>query len=554
MNGALSAFHRVRGRDTFHNSYKEYAEVRNGIDFYHFDKKASGESPNFLQRNRMKPFKIVLRNAVYRLFLFALIYAPFAYGCTRPDAIVGLERIVGIAFCGWLLLLLVERRLPRISRLAWIPIGVFGFEIVVGWWMAENASSIYDFDYNAFVPGTPFAESLPGSVAGNASIEAMWPLTALFAAYCIASEMANDGFWRRSLFRTMALTGIALALFGIVLKLGGTPAMSVFWEPEKISGTNFALYRYHGNAGSFLNLVWPLVLAFGWSVWEQFNSRQITSHLAAVGWGLGLAICWAGVLMNASKFALMIFLFLLPIFVILRARSLLNRTIGPVTWRKGILLALIPIAGLVLWLFASASSFGTSSGKIYRLAHGINAKGTVDDRLLAIDAESTMLHDAGWHGFGPGTFRVEFPYYTGFLGDHIQGYWFYAHEDYLQTWIEWGWQGCVMWGIVVLGGLARAWWLFKDRTNFLTSEDRILWLGGCLSLTGLLLHALVDFPLQVLSLDLYALTLVGVFWSRPKAALVTVLPDPGVPRRRAVRTRSTPSDAHSEAELSPDGF
>ena len=59
-----------------------------------------------------------------------------------------------------------------------------------------------------------------------------------------------------------------------------------------------------------------------------------------------------------------------------------------------------------------------------------------DARWLAWRAAQRALGDAGWLGFGPGTFRVIFPYYTGGLGPNIEGVWRFLHEDYLQTILE----------------------------------------------------------------------------------------------------------------------
>jgi len=158
-------------------------------------------------------------------------------------------------------------------------------------------------------------------------------------------------------------------------------------------------------------------------------------------------------------------------FFIMRGRVLFQQMSRHVSWKVVVLYGILPIvAGAVMYLFSSASALGTSSAHLYKLEMGIGQKGAINDRLLAYIASSTMLKDAGWHGFGPGTFRVEFPFYTNFLGDRIKGYWYFAHEDYLETWIEWGWLGCVVWGLLVFGGLARGLARFPERRNFFNSE------------------------------------------------------------------------------------
>lgn len=456
-----------------------------------------------------------LHKTGYFLFLATLVYAPFAYGCMRDWAVEGLEGLLAASFGTWALGMLLRFRLPR---LAWLPLIAFAGELAFGWWMTWNSGAIFDFQWNTFVPAGNPVESLPGSAAANASLEYMMPLTALFAGYCVAGDMAHDPHWRRRLFFTMALTGIALALFGIVLKLSGPSLMLLFWTEHRllrIGSSIFALYNYHGNAGAYLNLVWPIVLAFAWRTWER-TERTVGGQLTGLAWGAGLFLCWAAVLINSSKFALLVFVFLLPVFLILRGRHLVSRLVEQVSWKVLAFYALLPVLlAAVLLFFVSISPYGNSILNLHKLQQGVGTTGTIDDRLLAYVAEQRMLGDAGWHGFGPGTFRVEFPFYTLFLGDRIKGYWYYGHEDYLQTWIEWGWQGCLVWGLLAFGALVRGWWRFPDRANFHSSGDRLLWLGACLSLTGVLVHASIDFPLQIPSLQLYVFTLIAIFWNTP---------------------------------------
>jgi O-antigen ligase len=123
-----------------------------------------------------------------------------------------------------------------------------------------------------------------------------------------------------------------------------------------------------------------------------------------------------------------------------------------------------------------------------------------------------MLPDAGWHGFGPGTFALVFPHYTGAQADLIPGIWRYAHDDYLQTLLEWGWAGAIFWALLFFGAMAQLFIHWRKRRD-LSTADRVLVFVSGLALAGVAAHAIVDFPLQIASLQLYAGVCVAFGWS-----------------------------------------
>ena len=129
-----------------------------------------------------------------------------------------------------------------------------------------------------------------------------------------------------------------------------------------------------------------------------------------------------------------------------------------------------------------------------------------------------MVPEAGWLGFGPGTFQVVFPGYQHsynfgerqapeFWTTH---FWPHAHEDYLEMLIEWGYVGTALWAILIVGGI----WVGLRRLRS-TREFELEWLLFCsvLGITGTLVHALLDFPLQIASIQFYFCVLLGICWS-----------------------------------------
>jgi O-antigen ligase len=137
-----------------------------------------------------------------------------------------------------------------------------------------------------------------------------------------------------------------------------------------------------------------------------------------------------------------------------------------------------------------------------------------DGRLSIYRICWLSLNAAGWFGFGPGTFSIVFPYLQQEHGGQLNGILRYAHQDYLQTILEWGKVGFILWALLIGGGIVRAFAHLCKNRRALTRE-RNIWLVLCaLSLTGVLIHSLVDFPLQIASLQLISAVLLGQLWAR----------------------------------------
>jgi O-antigen ligase len=94
----------------------------------------------------------------------------------------------------------------------------------------------------------------------------------------------------------------------------------------------------------------------------------------------------------------------------------------------------------------------------------------------------------------------------------IPGIWRYAHDDYLQALLEWGTVGAIFWGVLLFGAMAQLFIHWRMRHDLSTS-DRVLAFVSLLALLGVAAHAVVDFPLQIASLQLYACVCVGLGWA-----------------------------------------
>jgi hypothetical protein len=135
-------------------------------------------------------------------------------------------------------------------------------------------------------------------------------------------------------------------------------------------------------------------------------------------------------------------------------------------------------------------------------------------RWLVASVAWRMIGDAGPFGFGAGTFALAFPHYMNASGVMIPGIWRHAQQDYLETVIEWGWLGAAVWLVLCAGAVICG--IRALRAENLDLADRTLVFLSVVALAGVALHSLVDYPLQVASLQLYVATYLGMCWGSPR--------------------------------------
>jgi len=440
----------------------------------------------------------ILRSALGWIFCAALIYAPFAYGGTTPASIQTINWLVLAALILWIIELIVSRRMPRCPGvLLFLTCALIG----IGGWMVINSKSIYDSDLHALVPLRNFAPHLPGSVDHAVSTEWMIRAGMLLGATLLIADLSQSDRWYLRLWWVIGLVAGSIAFLGLLQKATG--AQMIFWRSAPPWGvsTFFATFYYHANAGAFLNLVWPPTAGLA--------IRAFTEHchpaMRAV-WISMFVLTVAAVQANTSRVAQLIALLLLIAICfqfgpVLLARLSHARTTVAVAGTVVILLTLIALAQtthleqvVVRW---------QSAGE--RIAN--------DARWRATRVAVSMLPDVGPCGFGPGTFRVVFPYYNLVSANRVRGTWRFLHDDYVQTVLEWGWLGGGLWALVFFGGIAAGIYNYKRHAATDWSQrQRFLQPLIIIALVGVALHALVDFPLQIASIQLYVATYLGLCW------------------------------------------
>jgi O-Antigen ligase len=389
---------------------------------------------------------------------------------------------------------------------------------------AVNARSTFIYRQMAFEPHA-YVAWLPHSYDSWATWQAFWMYLALALSFWAARDwlLGKSGPERREsraggrepeenlpfrvphaglpmrlrrLLWVLCLNGTALALESILQRLSGTNKLLWLVQPvfNQSAESQFGPYAYRSNAAQYFNLLWPVCLGFWWKL--RRASKFAAPARARLGGGPQVVLLPCAVLLAAAPIistsrggALVAFGGILAAAVLfLSANRRSNLLMG-----LGIILLLATTLGLAAYL---------GWDKLEKRLSTIFSD-DLSGRVEIYENARQMARDLPLFGAGPGTFPWVYHLYRA----HAQAEWaVYAHDDWLETRITFGWAGfapiLAMLLIVLLrwfgpGGIP-AHWLFVS----------MIWLA----LAGCLLHARFDFPFQICSiLALFLLLCAALF-------------------------------------------
>jgi len=436
-----------------------------------------------------------LRSLARWLLLATLIAAPWLYGGTTALSIELIDGMLGLTLTFWVASLLVDRRWPMVP-LALVVIGCV--ILLQGWWMVVNAHAIYDSAFGLFLPLDPIAPGIAGSADYTLSFAWMVRASALIGVVFMATEIAQRPVWLLRLWYTIALAGGSIGLLGLLQKASG--AKMIFWGPPVWPPTDtfFATFFYHANAGAFLNLVFPVVAGLAiWAINKYRNGLMRTVP------AIGALIVVASICANTSRMSQLVGALIALVLVVALSRPLARRV---ARMEKQTVVIAILMGTITLFAIAQASHLDRSWQRWQQFRKQL----PVDERWVANRVAFQAIGEAGALGFGPGAFRAVFPHYEAAAAD-IHGIWRFLHDDYLQTVLEWGWLGSLLIGLLFFGGIGIGLRSYL-RAGRGTTRQHVLLPCTLLALIGVAIHASVDFPLQIFSIQLLAAMYLGLCW------------------------------------------
>ena len=360
-----------------------------------------------------------------------------------------------------------------------------------------------------------FVEWLPHSYDLTATRNAFWTYTGLAGAFWSARDWFR-GFSRRERrleaqplpevlpdrirlwLWVWILSTLVMGVTGVLQKLDGTRNLLWIlpWGKHTLLEMPFGPYMYRANAAQYFNLVWPAALGFWWLLRQNALARNPLAPLGSDAsvvllpiTGI-LAACPAITLTRGGTVISALLLFA-SAMVFLGGRTGIRRG---ARWSlagvfSGALLLIIVVAGSDL------------AGRFARDDYH-----TLDGRTPILKAGLQMASDFGWLGSGPESVPAIYHLYreTAKDTDFSEGY---LHNDWLETVVTFGRGGALL-VVLALAMVPTMWFLGRGHP-----VSGVFGVQIALGLTGMLLHAAVDFPFQVVALLGSWLLLAALFTS-----------------------------------------
>ncbi len=435
------------------------------------------------------------------LLLASLVLSVWLFGATRPWTVNVMTWWLLVTGGLFVVGLAARRRWPRVRWFVVLPSLCL---LVQGWFMVWNAGRRFVPFAGVFVDIEPPLPGWPGVVDQALALPWMLRTTGLVAALWIACDLAANRVWRDRLWVTVAATGASVMVLGLAQRFSG--ATSIFWDTYRYTGEwFFAVYRYHANAGSYINLVLPMITGLAVVAFLRKDAER-----SRVLWTLAALTTAACGFVNVSRAANVITAILLVAIAVWLATLRLQASSS----RRLLHAVIIGTAGIATVLYL-AVSFDLSGARARWEKTKLDA--LLNDgrpEVYDIMVQGT-LPEAGWWGFGPGTFEFVFNNARAALQHPLAGRWDFAHSDALQTIQDWGYAGAGAWFFLLTAGLFVA-VRGSLRHGSAPDEIRVLYASGAFALAGVMMHACVDFPLQILSLQLTTLVILGLVAGIPR--------------------------------------
>jgi O-antigen ligase len=445
----------------------------------------------------------------------AIVAAPIAYGTVHAIPVAIFE-IVGFALFTWWALEqyhqhqnLAHFKDPLLLLgLGGIALGLIQLVPLPFSWVAVLSPGTADLVRTpAGIPGmeTPTYHSL--AVVPLDTEKGLAWLAAMIAWYAVIQHEIQDRRGARRIVRTIAYTGLGLALLG--LAQGLTKANAIFWIGLERDAF-YATFVNPNNAAGMLTLATAACLAMAFTLHREKR----------VLWYLGALLTAVSTVFSLSRGGMGVLAFCLLFTTWFAAAGSFEGRSG--VWNKlGPLFLIAGVFGFVMWI---GSTEVVGELESVQHDHGLNGRTEIWNTAL-----TRMWPRFPLFGTGYGNFDDLFAVYSTTTSKvDVTA----AENEYLQVLFEGGLVGfgllCTALGII----LKRAVWGMRNIRRAGMTVPLTAGLGA------ILLHMLIDFPMHLGGPALWVLTFI---------ALVSRRPQEMVKRRHTGGERILPSGAEPDS-------
>jgi O-antigen ligase len=351
--------------------------------------------------------------------------------------------------------------------------------LLVYWALGQMRSSEVSIRWSpVFPPMIAFAglmcvQLLPG-------VSAYWHATfsqlLLYISYGILCFLMTQTLSRSSGIRMLgsafAIYGFAVALFAVLQNLSA-PTKLYWLRTPPFGGWIYGPYVNHNHYAGLMEMLIPVPLVFAFSRFGNQRERWIAASAAA--------FMAATIFLSGSRGGMIAFTVEIAIFLVLVFRERQKQNIA-------VLLGAFLLVALAMIAWAGGKEVKTRIATLAGNKHSdlsTDIRLQIDRDILGMSRHHPLL------GWGQGTFADVYPQFRSFYTGSLVNA---AHNDFLQLLAESGiiGFGIMLWFLVITVRNA-----LRKCAKWTSNLNGAVAVAALLGISGILVHSLVDFNMQI---------------------------------------------------------
>ena len=376
-----------------------------------------------------------------------VLFGPVAFGAVESWSISIIETAAALLFVLWGMRQVASGKLEIRSNPLFGPVLLFAGLIL---WQLVTGRTAYRF--------ATFSAAL------------------LYCAYGLLSFLAVQCLRRTSQLKNLAWVfsgyGFAIAMFSLLEGIAGNGKLYWLRVPQS-DGWIYGPYVNHNHYAGLMEMLTPISLVISLIGGVRGRTRALALLAAAV---MASTIFLSGSRGGMAAFAAQ--MILLAAFLLKRRKN----------WTGPFALAGFLALSMILLLWLGGVDLAERLASVHngtRADLSAATRLTIDRDALRIFAQKPLM------GWGLGVFGVIYPSFSSLSTNLKVGM---AHNDYLQLLVEMGAVGFVilLWSLVALFRSA-----LRKLNHASSTTNAAVTLAALLGVSGILVHSLVDFNLQI---------------------------------------------------------